>query len=292
MLMAFDVQAGAPVTEVIVVDNNSTDDTAGVVRQCASALQRVVPVQYQHEPVQGLSRARNAGVRAARGEIVAFLDDDAVPHAGWLDAIASFFTGHPDAAAAGGPIEPEFEAARPSCLTGPIESYYSILDLGVHVAPFGRRTSPFGANLAVRRDLLTDAPFSERLGRKGDSLASREEVEFVRRLRSTARGLYYVPGMRVTHFIPRERLTTDWLFERYRAEGTSMALSATGASERVALTRWVMLDHGLNALSRAVRRDQDPLVLKCKSIQYQGFYDAMKVPILGRRPTRVGTVRR
>ena len=265
-LMAFEAQAGAPATEVIVVDNNSTDDTVGVVRQCTSALRRVVQVRYLHEPTQGLSRARNTGVRASRGRVVAFLDDDAVPHAGWLDAIGSFFASQPDAAGAGGPIEPEFDGARPSWLSASIESYYSILDLGVHVAPFGRRTSPFGANLAVSRDLLSGDPFSERLGRKGDSLISREELELLSRLRSSTRGLHYLPNMRVTHFIHKERLTKDWLFERCRAEGASLALSAAGTRARVAMTLRVLLDHGLNLLSGAVRKNRDPLLLKCRSI--------------------------
>ena len=74
-LMAFATQEGAADSEIIVVDNNSTDDTDAVVRICVAALRGVVPVRYLHEPVQGAQRARNTGVRAARGEIVAFLDD-------------------------------------------------------------------------------------------------------------------------------------------------------------------------------------------------------------------------
>ena len=88
-LMAFRDQKNPPSTEIIVVDNNSNDDTAERVRRCTEVLRPVVPVIYVFEPKQGLSRARNAGIAAARGDILAFLDDDAIPSPNWLAAIAS-----------------------------------------------------------------------------------------------------------------------------------------------------------------------------------------------------------
>lgn len=73
--------------EIVIVDNRSTDHTRSVSEYFIKAFQGRIAVRYVYEPRQGLSVARNTGVRAARGEIAAFLDDDAIPEAGWLSAI-------------------------------------------------------------------------------------------------------------------------------------------------------------------------------------------------------------
>jgi glycosyltransferase involved in cell wall biosynthesis len=86
--------ADAPRYEVVLVDNNSVDDTRAVIeRHIASS---VPPVRYVFEPRQGLSHARNAGIAAARSDIVAFTDDDVLVAEDWVQVIKRAFDVHPD----------------------------------------------------------------------------------------------------------------------------------------------------------------------------------------------------
>ena len=102
-------QAEAAAAEVVVVDNGSTDDTPELLRPLEAQGQlRVV-----REPTPGATRARNAGARAARGEVVAFVDDDALPSDGWLTALLAPFE-NPRVAAAGGRVRLRFAGALPA----------------------------------------------------------------------------------------------------------------------------------------------------------------------------------
>ena len=100
--------------EIVVVDNNSSDETRLVAEQAAARVP--VCVRYVFEADQGLSLARNAGIRAAKGEIVAFVDDDvdAGPH--WLRTILVPFSDQ-RVACVGGPIRPIWLDVRPPWLT-------------------------------------------------------------------------------------------------------------------------------------------------------------------------------
>ena len=267
-LRAFRDQAPAPSAEIVVVDNNSSDDTAEVTRRYAENLRAIVPVIYVHEPTQGLSRARNAGIEAARGEILAFLDDDAVPSPGWLAAVADVFSAHPDAAAAGGPIEPEFEIPRPDWLGPALEGYYSILDLGPETRAFPRKHIPFGANMALRRTSLGDLRFSEALGRKGASLESDEERALFRQLRADGGQIVYAPPMRVRHFVPRERLSVDWLLARSAGGGVSRARLAKGPLQRLALLVRIVLAYAVTEGAHVLGMERDPLLRRCRKAHY------------------------
>ncbi|MHA1600771.1 MAG: glycosyltransferase [Alphaproteobacteria bacterium] len=274
-LLAFHEQDSDITAEIIVVDNNSHDDTAETVRRYAEDLHSVLPVTYVHEPKQGLSRARNTGITAARGRILAFLDDDAVPSPCWLAAIADIFTNRPNAAAAGGPIEPEFEVPRPVWLGPDVEGYYSILDLGPDPRVFPRNRLPFGANLALRKSSLGKLRFSEQLGRKGANLASGEEFALLAELRSQGREIYYTPAMHVRHFIAKERLRIEWLMARSRSGGHSLALAAAGPAQRARLVLRTMADDGYWRMRQAFGSGSDPVLRACRQAQYQGVYRAI-----------------
>jgi len=286
-LMAFQDQEHPPRAEIVVVDNNSSDDTADAVRRCSKDLQFVLPVAYFHEPEQGLSRARNAGIAAARGDILAFLDDDAVPSPGWLAAIADAFATHPDAAAAGGPIEPEFEIPRPEWLGPGVEGYYSILDLGSDHQAFPRNRFPFGANMALRRKTLGGLRFSESLGRKGASLESDEERALFRQLRARGARIVYVPPMRVRHFVPRERLTVDWLLARSSGGGVSRARMANGPLQRLALLNRVVLAHAVTEGAHLLGTERNSLLRRCRNAQYASIYRTLLTRKLSEPTTTV-----
>jgi len=91
--------------ELVIVNNNSNDDTRGVVSQYADSL----PITYVEEPKQGLSHARNAGLAKAAGELVVFADDDIKPCNGWLNTYWQAYCINPEGYFWGGPIVSEFE---------------------------------------------------------------------------------------------------------------------------------------------------------------------------------------
>lgn len=234
--------SGIGQAEVLVVDNGSPDDTASVAKRCAEALAGQVPIRCIHEPRQGLSIARNTGIAHARAPILAFLDDDAVPVSGWLSALRQSVRAHPRAGAFGGPVQPEFETERPEWLVGRLELPYTIVDLGDHERRYPRNLYPFGANMAVRREALGDGlRFPESLGRKGAALYSGEEGWLFSRLRKNGWPLMYVPGMRVSHFIPAERLTPEWIRKRYYYQGVSFAKSHTGLTGMIRIVTTLAL---------------------------------------------------
>jgi len=93
--------------EIVVVDNGSTDDTAELIRQIGRSSDK--SVRYVYESRLGLHHARHAGVRAARGNLLVFTDDDATFDRKWLQAYANAFHSYPEMVAAGGPVRPIWE---------------------------------------------------------------------------------------------------------------------------------------------------------------------------------------
>ncbi len=211
--------------EIIMVDNASTDETRSIFDKIAAERSNdKLRIRYQFEPEPGLSLARNRGVAQARGDILIFLDDDAVPQRGWLSCCLTTFDRHPAAMALGGKIEPLMDIPPPEWFRPPLTSVYTITDLiGDQVRPFPGRDHPLGANMAFRKSVFQKFCFSESLGRSGADLMSGEEKEICALIRRAGGEILYAPGMRVGHFIHPERLAESWAMERYYFEGVSLA---------------------------------------------------------------------
>ena len=95
------VPSGLP-WELIVVNNNSRDDTGEVVREFSTSSS--INIRYALEPKQGLCNARNKGINLAKGDILAFTDDDCLVHSTWIATIAKEFSADPVLAGVGGPL--------------------------------------------------------------------------------------------------------------------------------------------------------------------------------------------
>jgi glycosyltransferase involved in cell wall biosynthesis len=205
--------------EIVVVDNGSSDETQGVVRRW---MRRVENVRLEFEPRTGLSRARNAGIRTARGNVVAFLDDDAVATKGWLAALLRAHAHWPGIGAVGGPTWLALRGGRPSWLAPDLESWFSGLDLGHQLRLLEDSEIPFGTNMSILRKAVTSVGgFAPELGRRGNSLISNEEKEFFSRLRDADYGLAYQPAAGVWHRVTKDRLSPLWLIRRAYAQGRS-----------------------------------------------------------------------
>ena len=198
--------------EVLVVDNNSIDQTREVVEDFCLHY----PGRFRHlfEPRQGLSYARNAGIREARGSILAFTDDDATVEPDWLCNLTSGLLAG-ECAGAGGRIVPVWAKPLPSWLSiddpqtmGPFVAF----DLGEKACPLTR--PPYGANMAFRREAFqTYGGFRVDLGRSATNLQGREEIEFANRLLAGRERLKYEPGAVVRHPASKDRMTKRYVLK-------------------------------------------------------------------------------
>jgi len=212
--------------EILVVDNNSSDYTPEVIRRYATIL--APRLRSVSEPRQGLSRARNRGLREARGEIVCFIDDDVKVDPGWLEAVSSAFTKH-SATVVGGRSYLIYPTFRPEWLPPTKEFLLSRLDHGDEVL-VNTNKQLFGLNLSVLRQAALEVRgFNAQFGRNRRSLASGEEADFLARIKRTGAVVVYEPEAVVGHMVPFERITKTWLLRRSYVGGVnSIQLQITG----------------------------------------------------------------
>lgn len=200
--------------EIVVVDNGSTDTTKTI---CNRFLHHP-NFRYVFEPVLGLSSARNTGWQNARGRYVGYLDDDAVADETWFEkALWSFEKVKPSPDWVGGPIELEWEVESPAWITREhwvTLGYVNWGDKERFLGEPGERLG--GGNSFYPRSLLEKMQgFDTRLGRKKNLLLSGEETQFQHRLKAMGGKLYYHPGIRIFHFVPRERTMPAFFYRRY-----------------------------------------------------------------------------
>ena len=205
--------------EILIVDNNSTDGTADWVRQMQTdwAKDSTLPkIQYLFERAQGLAFARQCALTKAKGEWVAFLDDDNLPHAEWVAAIEAFIHQHPNVGAFHGQTLGDYEMTPPPNFD--------------RIAPFwaiggGRkarcyttdrnatrkRLLPPGAGIVVQRQAWLDHVPTELnlVGRIGASMVCGEDIEAMGYLSRAGFEIWYTPEMRLDHRIEAHRLTRD-----------------------------------------------------------------------------------
>ncbi len=211
--------------EVIVVNNNSTDQTDAVIAQFAGSM----PLRRVFEPTPGLSNARNAAVCAASGDYLIWTDDDVRVDPDWLASYGSAFRSHPDASFFGGPIIPRFDGAPAGWLAEAwtsVADAYAARDFGEAPFPFSPDRLPYGANFAVRMEDQRPKRFDPRLGRcPGDYWLTGEESRLLLELLSEGKTGWWVPAARVEHCIPPERQTTSYIRRYYQGVGRSEMIS-------------------------------------------------------------------
>jgi len=207
--------------EILVVDNNSSDQTCEVVQGfCRRYPGRF---RYMFEPQPGKSHALNAGIREARGDVLAFMDDDVTVEPTWLQNLTSALQ-NGEWAGAGGRILPQ-QTFSPPCwlpLEGPnsIGGMLALFDLGDKASELDQ--APFGTNMAFRREMFEKyGGFRTDLGPRPGSEIRNEDTEFGKRLLGAGERLRYEPSAIVYHSIPEDRIRKDyclaWYFDYGRA---------------------------------------------------------------------------
>jgi GT2 family glycosyltransferase len=204
--------------ELLVVNNNCTDDTSAVIASMSGSL----PVKELHEGKLGQSHARNRAVQEARGAYVLWTDDDVLVDPKWLAKYRNAIRRWPNAVYFGGPIDPLFVVEPPGWIRRNIdllEGTYALRDFGPETRPLEQGELPFGANMAFRADILREHPFNGDLGRAGHGHIRGDETELVRALQDAGRLGIWVGGARVHHVIPAERLTLRYIWKFFEGGG-------------------------------------------------------------------------
>jgi len=207
--------------EILVVDNNSTDDTAKVIEQFSDVSNLV----YFFEKIQGLSAARNRGVAESRGRYVAFLDDDAVADVNWCNKIVEAFRSvDPPPSAVGGIIEPLFDKPPPAWFPASFERR-TWGEEAMFLKPPGARDGFSGSNMAFSRDVLLDfGGFSGKLGMSGQSMRFGEETLLFRKIFRDRPYFWYDPQILVHHRVPAGNLRLGYRVKRSFYSGRSYRL--------------------------------------------------------------------
>ena len=217
--------AGGITYEVIVVDNNSADQTRHVVASISNGGNP--DLRYVFEASQGVSYARNSGIAKARAPIIAFLDDDVVPKRNWIRTIRTTFDKHPDVSCIGGRILPSWEKDPPRWLTPEHWAPVALQDYGS--LPFyincDHQLCLLSANFAFRREVFEMiGDFAPELQRVKDGIGSMEDLELLIRLWKANLQALYVPELIVTAQVPVDRMTKAYHRRWHRGHGYFYAM--------------------------------------------------------------------
>lgn len=235
--------------ELIVVDSASPDAVAGLPGLRWPSATRII-----RAPAPGLALARTIGFSASRAPLIAFVDDDTVLAPDYLTSGIALLELHPSVAAISGRIRPEFEVPPPEWVTD-FNALLAIRDFGSDTLISDPNTrdvypqfAPVGVNIC-RREFFeqyvhaceSDSTHLD-FGRKGTSLASGEDNDFIMSVLRSGAQVAYCPTMWVTHLLPARRLETKYLGRLNRASSRTweQVLWLNGFTDRPRIANWTV----------------------------------------------------
>jgi glycosyltransferase involved in cell wall biosynthesis len=197
--------------EVIVVDNNSPDNTLDLLEQYKQAhFDR--NFRYVTEHNQGVAHARSRGAMEAKGAIVSYLDDDSKAQQGWLKTTVEFFEAHPETYSTGGKITPYFLTGIPEWYSKYFFGLVGKFDQGEQVKQLTGNRYPCGANMAFRKKVFEEIGyFNADLGRKGSGLLATEEKDIYLRILGYGKKVHYLPQVEVLHAVESNKFDKDYV---------------------------------------------------------------------------------
>jgi glycosyltransferase involved in cell wall biosynthesis len=218
--------------EVLVVDNNSTDDTRAVVEAFVAAGH--AKVRYLFERRQGKAFALNTGLAAARGWIYTIADDDFVLPPDWVGKIVRGFREHPDVSFVSGKVLPRWQGRVPAWAGVP--EHWSAIAL----ADYGDQPFYADANRQVcllacsfkRADVDAVGGYRADLGVSSDLIGGVEDLEILQRLWNAGRRGVYLPHISFEHKVPDERVTKEYHRRWHAGHGRFYARLRDPAFER------------------------------------------------------------
>ena len=259
--------------EIIVVDNNSTDNTRDVVKELSEKFH--IPIKYIFEGKQGLSHARNRGIQEAHGEILTFLDDDSIAEKQWLVNLVSGYD-DPLVVCVGGQIKLSWVSEKPEWLTPSMEIPLGKLNYGDTIKELEYPQTPFGGNISFRKSTLHKVGFFlPHLGRDSVNLLSNEEVELCFRIYREGWIIKYIPNAVVYHRVSPERLKKLWFYHRTYWQGRSNAILDINIGNNI-YTK--LRQYASEMIWRGIEKQENDFENKCDNRLVIGYLHQLLFP--------------
>lgn len=222
--------------EIIVVDNNSTDNTAKVIQTYQANWQCPYPLKYCLETKQGAAYARKKAVEEAKSELIGFLDDDNYPISNWVAKAYDFGNKYPHAGAYGSQIHPKWEVEPPENFQriAPFLAITERGDLPLLYEP-QKKLLPPSAGLVIRRQAWLESVPNQYIltGRVAGNMLTSEDLEMLSYIQKAGWQIWYNPEMEIYHHIPHWRLQKEYLIPFFRGIGLSRYVT-----RMVNINRW------------------------------------------------------
>ena len=239
--------------ELLLIDNNSSDDTRSVAESFSNRL----PLRYVFEVRQGLSHARNRAIEECRSEVLLFTDDDVIVDQGWLREYGEAVRTFSDADYFGGRILPLWPSGRPRWLRQEpmplLAGLFVWYDLGDQTREFRKgELLPYGASFALRRRLFERLePFRGDLGVSGTAIGRGEEAEYLSRAAlQGSRGIYVGKAV-CLHWVDPGRLRLGYMY-RYGVQKGVEEVVRNGA-ETTSTSVYGQLGYGLRGMYQLLK---------------------------------------
>ena len=215
--------------EIIIVDNNSTDDTRQVVEEFIRENQQI-NIVYCIEQKQGLSNARNKGIETAKGTWLVFLDDDAYIDKHYTKNLINFIKDNNNIyKAIGGPIYLDFVGKIPVWYTKYLGSLLGYFKPYTKSRKFGKNYYPRGSNMIFNKILFEKyGIFNPNLGRFGNLLLGSEEKDIFQRIYKAKEPVYYLDNIITYHIVHEFRTTKEFIKKQSIGVGLSERLRING----------------------------------------------------------------
>ncbi len=243
--------------EVIVVNNNSTDNTEKI---CQAYIQAHTDANfhYYNERKQGSSFTRNNGAQKATAPLLCFMDDDAVANSDYLEQIIHFFTTYTDAGGLGGRIIPKYIPAEPKWMSHYVSSLVGNFDYSQQIEIFKRNKYPLESNMIVRKkDFDAVGGFNTKLpGVVGSLRIGGEGKEFFFKLQALGRKIYYHPQVCVQHIVEVKKLTPAYMYRVASGIGRGERVRTLQINKSAYVKKWIEYFFKLGA----------SIILACKYI--------------------------
>lgn len=188
--------------QIIIVDNNSTDNTAAISKKFIADHPNL-NAKYCFEEKKGLSFARNRGISEASAPIISYIDDDVILPPEYLETVTNFFTKYPTAVGMGGKVIPKYEdGSEPAWMNKYLNGFVAKVDYGTSIIKFNEKMRyPAGCNMTYKKDILIKA------GGFNNELKFRSDDKYIfLKIKLLSDEIYYLPDAWLYHYIDRDRL--------------------------------------------------------------------------------------
>lgn len=210
--------------EILIIDGRSNDGTDDLIEELAKMTQ--CNIRLIKQTGQGLSDARNFGIKESRGEIIAFIDDDGIADKNWIvESTKAYNTDN--IVSVGGKIVPLWLDGKPEWYIDRLDQCLSLLDFSQHEEQIIFPCVPFGCNMTFRKNIFEEIGyFDNSFGRNvsKSNLLSHDEFDLYKRINDKHYITMYNPNALVYHQIDSSRMTKTWFKDRLYWGGISNAV--------------------------------------------------------------------